>query len=615
MVYFVTPSIMKSYPYAPRVGLLAFALACAFPALAQQQPVTLPEVVVTATRLETRSDAVISDVTVIDTEELQKQSGRTLSEVLTRLAGVQMSANGGPGNTTSVYIRGSKAGHVLLLIDGLRLGSASTGNPSFDNIALESIERIEVLKGPASSLYGSDAVGGVVQIFTKKGGKNYKPSASLTLGSDSHRAVGAGLSGTSGVLRYAVGASHRSENGFSASNEKAGSYTFNPDRDAYRQTTGYLNFELDAAPGWAVDAGLWAANGLGHYDAGAASTNPSTDLKNQTLSLGLKGQITPEWVARFKVGQVDDKLVLQNGNTAYGYDTRNTLLSWSNEVKTPLGALLAGLEQQREGLTTTDYDPRTRKLRAGFIGLTGNQQGHSWQLNLRRDNNSQFGSATTGFAGYSYRFNPQWRVSTSAGTSFKAPSFNDLYYPDYSNPSLKAEKGRTGELGATYTHGPHELKLTRYESRIRDLIAFDANYIPFNASKAQIKGWTLAYSSEFGNTRLRSSLDVLDARNLETHYDLPRRAPQQMSFGVDTALNDWTVGGDLLLMSKRYDDAKNTTALSGFATLDVFANRQLNREWVLSAKVINLTNKTYELAKGYNQAGRSVFVTLRYQPQ
>ena len=259
-------SLLASYGRFPRLSLCATAVALAFPTAtswAQQAPVTtLPAVVVTATRMESRADTLVSDVTVIDAQMIEAQTGRTLTEVISRIAGVQMVANGGRGNASSILIRGAESRHLLLLVDGVRMGSATLGAPSLDNIALDSIERIEVLKGPASALYGSDAVGGVVQVFTKKGSKGFSPYASVTVGSYGHREASAGASGGTDTVRFALGASHTQETGFSSTNAHVPYDSYNPDKDGYDQTSVYASVDVDLSAGWRLDAKMTAAKAL-----------------------------------------------------------------------------------------------------------------------------------------------------------------------------------------------------------------------------------------------------------------------------------------------------------------------------------------------------------------
>ena len=247
---------MKSLPLRARRAALPLAVLAGFPCLpvaaqvSLAEPVELRPSVVTATRVETRADALLSDVTVIDGEELRNAPGRTLSEVLARRAGLQMSSNGGLGKTASLFVRGTEARHVLLLVDGVRFGSSTTATPTLDNLPLSSIERIEILKGPASALYGSDAVGGVVQVFTRRGREGFAPNASVTLGSYGHRAATAGFSGGTGTVDYALSLGTERERGFSATNPAVAFSGHNPDDDAFEQDSISASLGWTLAPGW-----------------------------------------------------------------------------------------------------------------------------------------------------------------------------------------------------------------------------------------------------------------------------------------------------------------------------------------------------------------------------
>ena len=247
---------MKTFSSPVRLAALPMALAAAFSSFAatsyaQSQ---LKETVVTASRTQTRTDDLVSDVTVLDRAAIESSTGRTLTEVLTRSAGVQMTSNGGLGKNSSVFTRGTEARHTILLIDGVRYGSATSGAPSWDNIPLDMIERIELLKGPASALYGSEAVGGVVQVFMRKGVKGFSPFASATVGSNAYAQLSAGLNGGDGALSYAIGVEKTQEKGFSATNSKAGT-SYNADRDGFKQDAVNASVAYQINPDWKVDAG------------------------------------------------------------------------------------------------------------------------------------------------------------------------------------------------------------------------------------------------------------------------------------------------------------------------------------------------------------------------
>lgn len=609
---------MKTCFFSARLAVLPLALAAAFPVLSQtsQSGATpqLRETVVTATRSASRAGAVLADITVIDREDIERNSGRTLAELVARVSGVQMSANGGLGKNSSLFIRGTESRHVLLLVDGVRVGSATAGQANFDNIPLESIERIEVLKGPASALYGSDAVGGVIQIFTRKGQPGFAPYASVTLGSAGRREVSAGLNGGSGEVTYSLGAQTLRETGFSATNPAVGN-GFNSDRDGFSQDSLNGSVDWKFAPGWKFDGRVLYSDGVNNYDSGSISSfDTRADLQTKVYGMGVEGQLTENWKSRLAYGASEDNSANRTSAIPSIFNTHQDQLSWVNEVATPLGKVLAGVErveQRVSGTTTYTVDKRTTD--SLFVGLNGESRDHSWQLNLRNDDDSQFGGATTGFIAYGYKFTQNLRSHVSYGTSFKAPSFNTLYYPGFGNSSTQPEKGRNSEVGLAYALGEQEFKAVYFDNKIKGFIT--SLPVVTNIPRARIQGWTLSYEGRLGAFGMRSALDILDARNTLTGQKLPRRADQQLTAGIDYATGLWKFGATALAASERFDTIANTTRLAGFTTLDLHADYALNKDWSVQARVNNLNDKLYQTASGYNQQGRAAYLTLRYQPK
>ena len=592
------------------------AVAAAFPSATCAQ-VQLKETVVTATRSESRADAVMSDVTVITREDIERGTGRTVSELLARVSGVQMAGNGGLGKSSSVFIRGTEGRHVLLLVDGVRYGSATLGLANFDNIALENIERIEVLKGPASALYGSDAVGGVVQIFTRKGTPGLHPYASVTVGSAERREVAAGLSGGTADVGYSLGVQNLREKGFSATNPRVAFNNFNPDADGFSQSSVNASVDWKFAPGWKADARVFQANGSTQFDNGPSAFDAKTDTVSKVLGLGVEGQLTASWKSRLALGKSEDLSNSFSSAVPSVFNTVQDQWTWLNEIATPLGKVVAGYERVTQRVSGTQaYSVDRRTTNSWLAGLNGAAGAHSWQLNLRRDQDSQFGDATTGLAGYGFKFTPEWRAHAAYGSSFKAPTFNQLYFvsPFFNgNPSTQPEYGRSSELGVAYAAGAHEVKLTYFANRIKGFIS--ATTVVTNVPYARIDGWTLAYEGQKDAWTYRAALDLLDARNELTQLKLPRRADRQLTAGVDYTAGAWKFGTTLLAASNRFDNAANTVPLGGYATVDIHADYALAKDWSVQARINNLGDKPYETAAGYNQAGRSTYVTLRFQPK
>ncbi len=576
--------------------------------------IDLPDTVVTATRLHTQADQLVSEVVLIDRSVIEASSARTLPELLARSAGLQISATGGAGKAASVFIRGTEARHAILLIDGVRYGSATLGQPTWNAVPLDMIERIEVLKGPASALYGSDGVGGVVHIITRQGREGFHPHAALTLGAKSHRQMSVGLSGGQPGVRYTLGFSQVREQGFSATRAEVPFGNHHPDRDPWQQDALQASVTVDLPAGWRADAGVVYSDGLNHFDDGLGR-DTQTAQRSVVARMGLQAQLLPNWHSELRWGQSTDSSNALVGAWLPGrFETRQQQWSWQNTFQTPLGSLLAGLEQRQQKVdSSTAYTVRERDIDAVFVGLQGSQGPHSWQLNLRRDDNSQFGRSNTGFAGYGFHLNPAWRLHVAHGTSFVAPSFNQLYWPGFGNPALQPERGRNTDLGLSWRSAGHELKLVRFDNRIRGFIS--STTLPQNVPQVRIDGWTLGYEGRLGAWSWRAGHDLLDPRDQSNGRQLARRARQQSTLDLNYQQENWSVGGSLLRVGGRFDDAAQQRRLAAYTTLDLHAQYRLAQDWSMQLRLNNLGNAVYETAFGYKQPGRGLFMTLRWQPR
>ena len=609
---------MKNTLNSARLAVLPLALSSAFASLAFAQTTpALPETVVTATRVATRADQLTSEVIVVDREAIERSAGRTLPEVLARTASVQLYSNGGRGKTAGVFIRGTESRHTILLIDGVRYGSATLGTPAWDNIPVDMIERIEVLKGPASALYGPDAAGGVVQIFTRRGTQGFSPFAAVTLGSNSYRELSAGLSGGQDNVRYALGVSHTDDKGFSSTNPTVPFGNYNPDRDAFKQKAFNASVDWQLNSDWKLSAGAVYADGTNHFDDGPG-VDTKSDARTTVLRAGVEGRITPDWTTRLNYNQGTDRSNALVSASAFNipglFETQQDQWTWQNDVKTPIGTVVAGAETLLQKVnSSTAYTVTERRINAVFAGLSGTASGHSWQLNARRDDNSQFGGSSTGYAGYGYQFNPNWRAHAGYGTSFVAPSFNQLYWPGFGNALLEPEEGKNLEFGVDWTQDNHHVKLIRFDNKIRGFIT--SGKAPVNLPRARIEGWTLGYDGTFDALTLRAAVDALDPRNELTGKLLPRRSKSQVTLGADYSVGPWNFGGSLLKVGRRYDDAANAKPLASYTTVDLQASYAFARDWNVQAKLNNVGDREYETAQGYNQPGRQFFVTLRYTPK
>ncbi|QHE86599.1 TonB-dependent receptor domain-containing protein [Hydrogenophaga sp. BPS33] len=608
-------------PRAPLAAISLATLACLCTSTVHAQSVpeaSLAETVVTATRVETRTDEVLSDVVLIDAEVIAQSTARSLSEVLSRRAGLQMSANGGRGKQSGLFVRGTETRHVLLLVDGVRVGSSTAGSASWDNIPLSAIDRIEVLKGPASALYGSDAVGGVVQVFTKRGAKGFHPQASVTVGSFGHHEVTAGFSGGNDSLTYNLSVGSLREDGFSSTNPNVAFGNHNPDKDGFDQDSLSASLRWKLAPGWTTDLNFTQANATSQFDQGPGTFDVRSEAVTRVAGWGLTRQWSADSRTQLRISRSDDKSdSFENSVVPSVFNTTQTQITLQHDWNTAIGNLLVGAESIKESVSGTQaYSVNARTTDAAFVGLTGQAGKHLWQANLRRDENSQFGGATTGFASYGYQLNPNWRPHIAYGTSFKAPSFNTLYYvsPFFNgNPSTQPERGKNREAGLTYTQGAHEVKLTRFDNRVRGFITLQPAVA--NVPRVRIEGWSLTYTGSAGAWSWTTNLELLDARNLQNNRKLQRRADEVLSASLDHKLGAWTWGASVQLVAERFDDAANARRLPGFGTVDLHARYALNKDWSLALRLNNAGDKFYETAYGYNQPGRAAFLTLNWAPQ
>ena len=617
---------MKTRLIHVRLAALPLALAAVFPSSTFAETSStpsvvaqLPDVVVSATRNLTRTDELVSDVVVINRAEIEKSSGRTLPELLARVPGVQFNSNGGLGQSSSIIIRGTEARHTLLLIDGVRYGSATLGTPIFDNIPVDMIERIEIVKGPASALYGSSAVGGVVQIFLRKGvpGVNsFNPYAAFTLGSESFTQFAAGFSGVNEALSYSVGLQKTRVTGISATNSKVPFGSFNPDNDGFTQDSFNASFGYQFNKTWKIDAGVLQSDGIVRIDDGMNRDSRSA-VRSSVARVGIEGQVLNGWKSQLRFSQSADvsrAIVATPGNLPGLFKTTQDQLVWQNDVTTPIGVALIGVETLTQKVdSTTRYVVMQRDITSYFMGLNGSAGKHSWQANSRRDNNSQFGNSMTGFAGYGYSLTPAWRLNASYGTSFVAPSFNQLYFPGFGNAALQPERAKNYDLGVTWSEAGHTVKVVRFDNRIRGFITNTT--LPINVPQARIDGVTLAYTGVFGALSVNASADTLNPRNELTSKTLARRSKNVQRLGVDYETGAWNLGTTVLMAGESFNDAANTQKLDNYTTADLYADYKINKDWKLQAKLNNLMDKKYETSLGYNQPGRGLFVTLRWQPK
>jgi vitamin B12 transporter len=580
-------------------------------------------IVVTPTRTMQKLATPLQHTSVITRSDIESSSASDLSTLLRQESGVEIAQTGGFGAQSAIRIRGSESDHVLVLIDGVRVNSVTTGATAIDQILLDEIDRIEIVRGNVSSVYGSEAIGGVVQIFTRRGTGEVKVGGSASLGIDNYRKLALSIGGQLGETRARLGVSRTMTNGFSSARAEfiPAPYTFAPediDDDAYDNTTLNLGLSHRVQPGH--EAGLSAFQSSGDIDFDGTSQNHS-EQSLTALSAYSENRWMPSWLSHVQVSQGEDDLKTDlNGIAVSRFKTRNRQLSWNNQIEVGRGIVRLGVEGLWQKLDSDEvYSDDSRRVVGLIAGYTVAFGPHDFQLNLRHDDYSDFGVATTGLVGYGYRLTPVLRLSASVSNAFRAPTFNELYGPYGSNPDLDPERARSAEVGLTYSGEYGLMRATAFFTRTDDLINFvPVTWIANNVDEAENQGIELSWSGRLVGLDVRSALTFQNPEDKTTGLGLLRRAERfgSLSFGQAQGDFDWRAE---VLASGPHPDVHVTTfartTVPGYAVLNLNLGWRPARDWKLSGKMVNLLDKDYSLVHGYNTQGRGIFVEMAYSPK
>ncbi|MGA0587592.1 TonB-dependent vitamin B12 receptor [Dyella sp. KRB-257] len=610
---------------AVAVAILATAAQTAQARQAASPP--MEPVIVTATRTAITVDDALSSVSVITRADIERLQPTSLMDLLTGLPGVTFAQSGGMGEQTSLFLRGTNSSHTLLLVDGVRVGSVSAGLAAFEQIPVEQIERIEVVRGPRSSLYGADAIGGVIQIFTRHGQADGQLAPSLSVTSGSRHTVGSqvGLSGGDRHAWYNLSLGGEYTHGINACRVGAGTvfagcFANEPDSDGYR------NYNALANAGYRWDGGTelaatWLRSRNFVYFDGAPYGNQALN-QQQVVGARLTFRPLAFWQVTVGAGQSLDKATTYNDGSYVRYsDSRRNQASWQNDLTLADNQLLTlGADYQLEHLSSDIGYLASRRQDTGvFAQYQGTFGRNELQASARHDHNGQFGNHDTGALAWGYRLDHGLRLSASYGSAFHAPTFNDLYYPYGSgNPNLKPETSRSAELGVAQQGEGWNWALNAYQTRISQLIALDSNYYPLNISRARIRGIEGQLGATLAGWRWQGYLTWLQPRNddggaNDGHW-LPRRPERTARIDLDRRFGEVGVGATWNVAGARYDDVANTHRLGGYATVDLRASYAFAPGWALEGRLANAFDRRYETIYYFNQPGRSWYLTLRYAP-
>jgi vitamin B12 transporter len=620
-----------NFPVSRPAAMTSLALAIAFaytPSAFAEGEGALADIIVTATRTPQAASEVLSDTVTIGAEEIARSGADSLTDLLARQRGIEVARNGGGGSNASVFMRGANSNQNVVLVDGVRIGSSTTGAANWSAIPLSSIDHVEIVYGPLSTLYGADAIGGVIQIFTKTGSGAPRLSANVGAGSEATRAYDATVSGaTAGEHKfsYSISAGKEQSDGFSAT--KPGNYSYNGDDDGYTRESANGRLGLELAKGQDLGLVFMKSKLDAQYDNGSDSYDARSVQKLENIAVFSNNRIGANWTSQLQAAQAKDKSNTDGGSESYDksrLDTKQTEYTWQNDFRLGSDNLQILLGYRKEEVSSSDTpelaQSRDTKSVAANYSLKRGQ--HQFNIGARNDDSSVYGSNTTGSLAYGYMFSKALRATASYGTSFRAPTYNELYYPQYGVATNKPEKGRNAEAGLHYEQEGTQLNAVYYHNRLTDMLVStttcpiltgDYPYgCAYNVNRATLEGLTLSARQQLGALNLSGNIDLQDPRDDTTGKQLVRRAKRHATFAADYTTGPLTGGVEWQVSSQRYDNAANTSKLGGYGLVNLYATYQLAPEWSVLVRWNNVADKHYELAGNYGTAGSSLFAALRY---
>ncbi|MEY3220106.1 MAG: hypothetical protein RIT27_1463 [Pseudomonadota bacterium] len=600
--------------------LFVISLFLSLPFEAQAELSSLPPITVTATRTPESADSAYAAVTVLERADIDNSQAQTVPDLLRGLAGVDVSSNGGFGQNSGVFLRGTNSGHTLVLVDGIKMGSATTGTVAWQHLPISEIDRIEIVRGTRSGLYGSEAIGGVVQIFTRRGENSPNLHLDMGGGNNSTYQIHTGIAGGDQQTRFNISTGYLHSKGTNActANLSAGCFTNEPDRDGYNNQASSIHINHLFNKAWNLELQGFQARGETNYDSAFQNQG---DFDQQSLMIKTNIQVDPLWKATLQMGESRDKLESYGHNMPRNlFDTKHQQALWQNDFKlSDKEQLILGYELSEDHVEADTAYTRTSRFNKGLFGQYRTQyQDFDLQVSGRRDQNEQFGAHSTRQVALGFQAMDGLRTFISYGTAFKAPSFNDLYYPQFGNALLQPEEAENWELGFKAKEGQARWEASFYKTKIDKLISFAFDPASGamrveNLNQADIQGAEL-----MANWRTPKGLEMrlqyswTKPEDRATGKMLPRRAEHSTQLDISEQLGKSRLALNVLNQSHRFDDIGNTVKLEGYTTLNLRNEYFLDKRWTLKLRLDNVLDKRYETAYLYPMAGRTWFLSVHY---
>ncbi len=593
-------------------------------------------IIVTESRIPTNVSESLSAISVITREDIERYQATDLYDLMSRLPGVSMLRNGVRGSATSLSIRGNQGDHSLFLVDGVRIGSATLGSATLGLINTNSIERIEVVRGPKSNLYGADAIGGVVNIITRDAADMDSLQVKSSVGSNGTKETTLSAGTTQGKSSYSAVLNTYKTDGIDSTYDTS---FLHGDEDGHENDSIALRYGYEINDDAKLSLSYNSNDSSTDYDASCATYDENwnknespcsiyNETKITSLSSSLDLDITDSWSTNIQLGKSTDNAEELSADVDLSqfyldgiFNTTKTEATWFNAIELEADTLLSlSLDYQKDEVdSSNNYDVSSRDNKAAFLQYKLKSDGADVSFGARRDDNEQFGEHTTTSVMAGQDVSDNVRLNFSYGEGFKAPTFNDLYYPGSGNANLMPEESKNYELGLKANWNNSSLNVGLFNNSIENIILWNSSIsAPDNTENVEISGLEFSLNTQVANWMLGLSGTVMNPEDKSSGNILVRRAERSASLDGDYSVGNYGLGFTIYSQSHTFDDAANTLRLGGYTTLALRANFDLSDNWKVKVNANNLNDKEYVTASGflgnYRSMGRELLFTVAYTP-
>ena len=606
----------------------SIAIACLSASSVYAQEIE--EIIVTAKGNQSIDESLFK-THLFTTADINAAQVEDLPALLDRVAGISSVDSGGRGSNTNIFIRGASNDQIIVLVDGIRVGSATLGSAALNSYPIEAIERVEVIKGPFSGIYGSDAVSGVIQIFTKKGNQEGFGSISSTVGSDGLQEYSASFNAGNEKHSFNVALQHENISGFDRTSNGN-----NPDLDGFRENVISFSGKTTLSQTTVATLSILYSDSDVEIDSFAQSESHDENLN---VALNIQTKLSDKLTWTNIIGFNDNESTGNESDISEGaidsvFSTeRESFSSEFHYTANEKTNFTFGADYYREDISdsTTSFTDSSRDNKAYYIQAVSGFNAFSVVASVRHDDNSDYGSDTNRSLALGYEFNDNLRISASYGTAFNAPTFNDLFIPfaDFGgfvflgttgfsgNPDLLPEESESYEFNIIGEYSFLDWSLSLYQTDFDNLITNIPNLAtqiltPANVNSARIEGYEISLSTEISEWNFDLNIDVLSTEDLSNGNRLPGRAEETLNFAVTRDFGKFDLGLNFKFEHDRFDGSTSASRLDSYATYDIRANYIVNDALTLSAKVENLFDKDFTINDGFNTNDRQAEVSIRY---